>query len=92
MTEDQAFGVAWSPTARREVGRLPEKVAAAAIELVYVAIAENPHRTGHRLRFELEGLHSARRGGYRVVYRIDDDDRLVTVMTIEHRSKVYRSR
>jgi mRNA-degrading endonuclease RelE of RelBE toxin-antitoxin system len=35
-------------------------------------------------------LHSARRGDYRVIYRIDDELRTVTVMAIEHRSDVYR--
>lgn len=86
------FEVAWSPTARRDVARLPEKVASAAIEFIYGAIAENPSRVGHPLRFELEGFHSARRGGYRVVYRVDDDARVVTVMMIGHRSKAYRRR
>jgi hypothetical protein len=29
---------------------------------------------------------------YRVIYRIDDDLRIVTVMAIEHRSDIYRPR
>ena len=40
----------------------------------------------------LEGLHSARRRDYRVIYRIDDERRLVTVVAIEHRSDIYRPR
>jgi mRNA interferase RelE/StbE len=41
---------------------------------------------------ELAGLHSARRGDYRVIYRIDDEDRRVDVLAIEHRAEVYRRR
>lgn len=39
--------------------------------------------------FELEGLHSARRGDFRIIYRISD---AVTIVAIEHRADAYRSR
>jgi mRNA-degrading endonuclease RelE of RelBE toxin-antitoxin system len=42
------------------------------------------------LRFELEGLHSAHRGDYRIVYRIDDRRRTVDILAIGHRADVYR--
>ena len=92
MTSDQPFDVAWSPTAQRDLTRLPEKIAIAVVEFVYGALAENPSRVGHRLRFELEGKHSANRGDYRIIYQIDDSARAVTVLAIDHRSKVYRRR
>lgn len=74
----------------RDLNRLPEKAAAAVIESFH-AIAANPRRVGRPLRFELEGLWSARRGPYRVIYRIDDDGRVVTVVALGHRADVYRS-
>jgi mRNA-degrading endonuclease RelE of RelBE toxin-antitoxin system len=37
-------------------------------------------------------MHSARRGTYRVLYRIDDDAREVVVLHIDHRADVYRRR
>lgn len=80
--------IAWTPTAKRALVRLPEKVAAAVVEFVYRALAENPRRVGKPLRFELEGLHSARRGDFRIIYRIGEQ---VTVIAIEHRADVYRS-
>ena len=72
--------------------RLPEKVAAAAIEFIYATLAQNPHRAGHPLRFELEGLHSAPRGGHRIVYRIDERAHRVIIEVIQHRADVYRRR
>jgi mRNA interferase RelE/StbE len=42
------------------------------------------------LRFELDGLHSAHRSDYRVVYRIDDRRRRVEVLVIDHRADIYR--
>ena len=89
---DTRFAIAWSATARRTLKRLPEKVATAAVEFIYGSLAAGPHRAGKHLRLGLEGLHSARRGDYRVIYRIDDDLHIVTVMAIEHRSDAYRPR
>lgn len=40
----------------------------------------------------LAGTHSARRGTYRLLHRIDDEAREVTVVRIEHRHDVDRSR
>ena len=86
------YGVTWSPTAQRDLRRLPEKVATAVVEFVYGSLADNPRRVGRPLHLELTGSHAARRGSYRVVYRIDDADRLVRIQTVEHRSDVYRRR
>lgn len=83
----EQYEVAWTPTAKRALQRLPEKVATAAIEFVYGPLASNPQRVGKALRFHLEGLHSARRGDYRIIYRIDER---VTIIAIEHRTDVYR--
>lgn len=77
--------------ARRQIDRLPSSVAAAVFETLG-AIASNPQRLGKPLRFELEGCYSARRGPYRIVYRIDDATRTVTVLAVAHRADIYRSR
>jgi mRNA interferase RelE/StbE len=86
------YQIAWSSTARRDLTKLPEKVAIAAIEFLYGPEADNPHRTGTPLKLGLEGLHSARRGDHRILYAIEDGDHFVGVVTIEHRSDVYRRR
>ncbi len=89
---DVGFGVAWTATSRRTLARLPEKVGAAAVEFIYGSLAANPYRVGKPLKLGLEGLHSARRGDYRVIYRIDAVSHTVTIMAIEHRSDAYRPR
>lgn len=91
MTE-AGFAVAWTAASRRTLTRLPEKVATAAIEFIYASLASSPHRVGKPLKLGLQGLHSARRGDYRVIYRVDDDLHTITVMAIEHRSDAYRPR
>jgi mRNA-degrading endonuclease RelE of RelBE toxin-antitoxin system len=89
---ENVFEIAWTAASRRALTRLPEKVATAVVEFLYGSLASSPHRVGKPLKLGLEGLHSARRGDYRVIYRIDDHQRRVTVVAIEHRSDVYRPR
>ena len=84
------YEVEWAAAARRALEQLPEKVAVSAIEFIYRPLADEPHRVGRPLRFELEGKQSAHRGDYRVVYQIDDPRRIVLVLTIGHRAEIYR--
>jgi mRNA interferase RelE/StbE len=82
-----------APTARRQLTeQLPEAVAFAAYEFVVGPLLDNPHRVGKRLRPPLDDRHSARRGTYRVIYRIDDARRRVTVVGVLSRSDAYRQR
>lgn len=79
-------------SAERQLARLPERIAAAVVEFLLGPLCENPRQVGHQLQRELAGLWSARRGAYRVIYELNDEDRIVSVLRIEHRSDVYRPR
>lgn len=90
MTEER-FELVISPTARRQLTeRLPESVAFAAYDFIVGPLLDNPHRVGKPLRPPLEDRHSARRGTYRVIYRIKDEQHRVTVVGVVHRSDAYR--
>ncbi len=79
------------PAARAIAEELPEPVAAAVIEFITGVLLDEPQRVGRELRNELTGLWSARRGTYRVLYRVDEDRHLVTVLRVDHRRDVYRA-
>lgn len=81
-----------SSEARRGLHRLPEKVAAAIVEFITGALADNPHRVSKDLTGRLAGYRSARRGDYRVVIKIIDVDHVVLVDRVDHRANVYRPR
>ena len=68
-----------------------EPVAAAVIDFITGALVDNPHRVGKELRNDLAGVFGARRGTYRILYRINDIDRTVTVVKIDHRRDIYRA-
>jgi mRNA-degrading endonuclease RelE of RelBE toxin-antitoxin system len=94
---DEAYALSLAPAARRVLIEgpprgLPATVAAAVTEFLTGVLLDNPHRVGKPLGRELAGYHSARRGAYRVVYRIDEPQRTVHVVRIDHRADVYRTR
>ncbi len=79
------------PAARAISEELPESVAAAVIDFITGSLLENPQRVGRELRNELAGIHSARRGTFRILYRINEEQREVTVLRVDHRRDVYRT-
>ena len=82
--------LALARSAERTLARLPDRAAAAVAEFLVGPLLDAPERVGKPLRYELEGYWSARRGAYRVVYRLDHNAQAVRVVRIEHRSDVYR--
>lgn len=86
-----AYEIVLAPPARRAIAEgLPESVAAAVIDFLTTALLENPQRVGKPLRNDLAGIWSARRGTYRVLYRIHEQRREVIILRIEHRRDAYR--
>jgi mRNA interferase RelE/StbE len=97
VTGSDPYELDLAPAARRvlEVGPprgLPLAIAVAVADFVRGALLAEPNRVGKPLTLELDGYRAARRGSYRVIYRIDEDKHVVRVLRIEHRADVYRSR
>ena len=82
-----------APTARRQLAEgLSDSVAFAAYGFITGPLLKNPRRVGKRLRPPLDDRHSARRGTYHVIYRVDDQHRRVTVDGVFSRADAYRAR
>jgi mRNA interferase RelE/StbE len=79
-------------SAERDLGRLPERIAAAVVEFMTGSLLDDPARLGKPLHDDLDGYLGARRGAYRIVYRLDRRRRTVRVVRIDHRADVYRPR
>jgi mRNA interferase RelE/StbE len=92
VPEPQSYGLVLSPGARRALTELlPPAAAFAAWEFVNGPLRESPYRVGAPLREPFAGLWRARRGEYRVRYEIDEPQRLVRVIDIDHRRDAYRA-
>ncbi len=84
------YEVVLAATARRDLQRVPPRIVPAIIEFAFGDLAASPMRVGKPLQRELEGLYSARRGPYRVLYRIDEAAMRIDILRIDHRADVYR--
>jgi mRNA interferase RelE/StbE len=80
-----------SSAARRALEEtLPTSVAFAVWEFCRGSCLDNPYRVGKELDAPYAGKLAARRGDYRVIYRVDDGKREVQILRIDHRRDVYR--
>ncbi len=77
-------------TALRNLQALPPRVVQPLVAFVFGSLAAAPRRRGKPLQRELSGRCTARRGDYRVVYRLDDDTKTMYVLKISGRSDAYR--
>ena len=82
-----------TPEGLRHLNRLPAKIREAALSALLGPIAEDPQRPGKPpFLGELEGLTVARRGDYRIIYEILEEEHVVVVHRIQHRRDVHRRR
>jgi mRNA-degrading endonuclease RelE of RelBE toxin-antitoxin system len=84
------YEVRISARAERDLLRLPEKIGAACLEFIFGPLADEPQRVGGPLSGQLIGMRSARRGSYRIIYKIDEQRHQVDIVHIDHRGDVYR--
>ena len=87
-----AYDVRLTGPARRALQSIPPRIVPAIIEFTFRDLAREPRRVGKPLERQLTGLFGARRGPYRLLYRIDDEAQRVYVIHIDHRADVYRPR
>ena len=87
-----AYELRITATVRRALSEsLPEAVAAAAYEFITGPLLLASRRIEERLLPPMDDRFCARRGTYKVIYRIDDKARVVTVVDVAQRRDVYRT-
>jgi mRNA interferase RelE/StbE len=73
--------------ARKVIVGLDWPISNAVLEAL--GLLEREPEAGHLLRGRLRGLRSLRLGTYRRIYEVDDNQRLVCVLAVRHRSVAY---
>ena len=92
VPDTSMFDLLITATALRQLAEvLPSSIAFAAHEFIVGPLLKNSHRVGKQLMPPLGDRHSARRGTYRVSYRIEDAVRTVTVLAVTSRVGAYRT-
>ena len=92
MSETRRYAIFFTSAARRHLDKLPLPVATALYEHLTGPLAENPYRLGKPLDRPFDEVWTTRRGDYRVLYSVDDRERVITVLAVAHRRDAYRPR
>jgi mRNA-degrading endonuclease RelE of RelBE toxin-antitoxin system len=83
------YEIAWTPAALRNFDELPEKVAFAILEFAMVTLAKEPLRVSKTLRAPFDGMRSSRRGQYRIILSVDEENAIVLIHGVKHRNTAY---
>lgn len=89
---DGGYEVRVTATATRSLQALPPRVAEHLVAFIFGSLRADPRRRGKPLKRDLAGYWSARRGDYRVIYRLDEDTKILHVYRVAHRAHAYRQR
>ena len=84
------YSLAILPRAQKELARLYPGETYNRVRDAIRSLAETPRPAGCRKLSGRDGWR-IRVGDYRVVYGIDDQERIVTITHVGHRRDVYRS-
>ena len=83
------YSVIFTPAARRDIGKLSKDVQRRVISKL-ADLAKDPRGHGTLKLQGSEDLYRSRVGDFRIVYSIDDDKIIVTVIRVRDRKEVYR--
>lgn len=83
------YTVEWRPNAEKELAKLDKPVRARIVRRVE-ALANDPRPSGVLKLTGPDNLWRIRIGDYRVIYTIQDDRLIVSVVRVANRGAVYR--
>jgi mRNA interferase RelE/StbE len=83
------YEIVFARSARKELQSLSQTVAERILEKVEL-LASNPRPSGCKKLHGHSSLWRIRVGEYRVIYSIDDNNMVVDISVIRHRSEAYR--
>ena len=83
-----SWNVLWTKSAKKDYERYPHKEKFSGI---LEALKRNPHYGANikRLHGEWEGMYRYRKGNYRIIYQIRDQELIVLLLAIDVRGSVY---
>jgi mRNA interferase RelE/StbE len=85
------YSVQFRPSAAKALEKLDGQIRARILRSI-TALAGDPRPSGVKSLTGEPGLWRIRVGDYRVVYEIEDDELVVLVVRVAHRSTVYQRR
>ncbi len=73
----------------KDIPALPKTARDRIKRAIETRLTMDPFGLGKPLRYSFKGHRRIRVGDYRIIYRVDNDLKMVTVILIKHRKHVY---
>ena len=89
MVAGNLYEIVFARSARKELERIDNSIALRILNKIE-ALAINPRPVGCKKLVGQNTLWRIRIGDFRVVYSINDENRLIDIGVVRHRSKVYK--
>jgi len=83
------YEIVFARSARKELQAISTDVAERILEKIGL-LASNPRPSGCKKLQGHSNLWRLRVGEYRIIYSIDDDNHLIDISVVRHRSEAYR--
>lgn len=84
-----SYAIYFGPGVERDMSRLPRGILV-RVDRAITALADTPRPAGCKKLVGQVNLYRVRVGDWRIVYEIDDAQRIVIVAIVGHRREVYR--
>ena len=84
-----AWKIEYTDRAEKALSKLDKTTERRVVRFLFEKAANSPRRYGKALAGPLGGFWSYRVGDYRVLAKIEDEELIILVVRVEHRSSVY---
>jgi mRNA interferase RelE/StbE len=85
-----SYEIIFKPAAEKSFSKLPKDLQLKIVNAIEL-LSSNPRPQGVKKLKSLLNLYRIRVGDYRVIYSIDEDVLIVSVIKIAHRREVYKN-
>jgi len=85
-----AYNVIWHEGTLKDLKKLNRTSAKKIVAKVKNYLIQDPVKLGTPLKGNLKGLYRYRIGEYRVIYVIDQAEKKIIILKVNHRRKIYK--
>ncbi len=85
-----AYNVIWHEGTLKDLKKLNRTLVKKIVAKVKNYLSQDPVKLGTPLKGNLKGLYRFRIGEYRVIYVIDQAEKKIIILKVNHRRKIYK--
>ncbi len=85
----ESYSIVWKRSAEKDLNKIPREFIRRILEIIE-SLRDNPYPRGVRKITKTEKFFRIRIGDYRIIYHVDEGNKVITVYYIRHRREAYR--